>query len=132
MINISMRLSFLDLSTRLLFTRANRRIIIVEPIVHPRFFVLLILYFSTQCYVNHCLFVFCPFSVDHCFVCPPLNYGFRLTLWYLQTFLYIILVWFMVHNTTFNNISVISRRLIFIGGGNRSTRRKIYHFGVSF
>jgi hypothetical protein len=32
--------------------------------------------------------------------------------------------WFMVFNATFNNISVISRRVSFIGGGNRSIRRK--------
>ena len=32
--------------------------------------------------------------------------------------------WFMVLNATFNNISVISWRSVFIGGGNRSTRRK--------
>ena len=33
--------------------------------------------------------------------------------------------WFMVFNATFNNISVISWQSIsFIGGGNRSTRRK--------
>jgi hypothetical protein len=30
----------------------------------------------------------------------------------------------MVFNATFNNISVISWRPVFIGGGNRSTRRK--------
>jgi len=30
----------------------------------------------------------------------------------------------MVFNTTFNNSSVISWRSIYIGGGNRSTRRK--------
>jgi len=33
------------------------------------------------------------------------------------------LVWFMVFNATFNNISVISW-VNFIGGGNRSIRRK--------
>jgi hypothetical protein len=31
--------------------------------------------------------VVCPFSVDHCIVCPSLIYGFLLPLWYLQTFL---------------------------------------------
>jgi len=30
----------------------------------------------------------------------------------------------MVFNTTFNNISVISCGISFLGGGNRSTRRK--------
>ena len=35
----------------------------------------------------------------------------------------------LVLNATFNNISVVSQRQVFIGGGNRSTRRKppIYH-----
>jgi hypothetical protein len=31
----------------------------------------------------------------------------------------------MVFNTTFNNISVVSWQSSFIGGGNRSTRRKL-------
>ena len=32
---------------------------------------------------------------------------------------------FMVINATFNNISAISWQPVFIGGGNRSTRRKL-------
>jgi len=34
------------------------------------------------------------------------------------------LVWFMVFNATFNNISVISWRSFIVGGWNRSTRRR--------
>ena len=34
------------------------------------------------------------------------------------------LVWFIVFNAIFNNISVISLAVSFIDGGNRSTRRK--------
>jgi len=33
------------------------------------------------------------------------------------------LVWFMVFNVSFNNISVISWRCFIVGGWNRSTRR---------
>jgi hypothetical protein len=33
--------------------------------------------------------------------------------------------WFMVLNATFNNISVIFVMVSFIGGGNRSNRKKI-------
>ena len=63
------------------------------------------------------------YSFGHCIVCP-LIYGFRLPLLYLQTFFYYIFkqhsqfntkvnntrvgLGFMVFNTTFNNISVIS------------------------
>jgi hypothetical protein len=32
------------------------------------------------------LMCFCPFSFSHCVVRPSLNYGFWLSLWYLQTF----------------------------------------------
>jgi len=40
-----------------------------------------------------------------------------------------VLVWSMVFHVTFNNISARSWRFSFIGGGNRSTRRKppTYH-----
>jgi hypothetical protein len=34
---------------------------------------------------------------------------------------------FMVFDATFNNISVISLAVSFIGGGNQSTRRKLNH-----
>jgi hypothetical protein len=34
------------------------------------------------CFVDRCLF-FCPFSFDHCIVCPSI-YGFWLPLWYLR------------------------------------------------
>jgi hypothetical protein len=37
------------------------------------------------CFVDRCL-SFCPFSFDHCVVCPSI-YGFWLPLWYLQTLL---------------------------------------------
>ena len=44
------------------------------------------------CFVDRCL-SFCPFTFDHCVVCPSI-YGFWLPLWYLQTLLYIpTLVW---------------------------------------
>jgi hypothetical protein len=35
-----------------------------------------------------------------------------------------LVAWFMVFNATFNNISVISWRSVFISGGNRSTQWK--------
>ena len=37
------------------------------------------------------MFSFCPFSFDHCIVCPS-NYGFWLSLWYLQTILMISII----------------------------------------
>ena len=37
------------------------------------------------CFVDRCLSS-CPFSLDHCVVCPSSIYGFWLSLWYLQTF----------------------------------------------
>jgi hypothetical protein len=40
------------------------------------------------CFVDRCL-SFCPFSFGHCVVCPSI-YGFGLSLWYLQTLLYIV------------------------------------------
>jgi hypothetical protein len=43
-------------------------------------FVLLV--FSVWCFIDR----FCPFSFDHCIVCPYLIYGLWLTLWYLQTY----------------------------------------------
>lgn len=49
---------------------------------HPR-------YFFIGVHFAHCLVfcvIFCPFSFDHCSVCPPI-YGFRLSLWYLLSFL---------------------------------------------
>jgi len=39
-----------------------------------------------HCFVRHCL-SFCPFSFDHCVVWSSSIYGFRLSLWYLQTLL---------------------------------------------
>jgi len=38
------------------------------------------------CFVDRCL-SFCPFSFDHCVVCPSSIYEFWLSLWYLQTLL---------------------------------------------
>ena len=35
--------------------------------------------------------------------------------------------WYMKFNATFNNISVISLTVSFIGGGNRSTGRKLQY-----
>ena len=45
-------------------------------------FALLNAYISALCFVYHCLSV-CPFSFDHCVVCPS-NYCFWLSLWYLE------------------------------------------------
>ena len=38
------------------------------------------------CFVDRCL-SFCPYSFDHCVVCPSSIYGFWFPLWYLQTLL---------------------------------------------
>jgi hypothetical protein len=48
-------------------------------------FTLFNLKFSVQCFVEQCL-SFSPFSFGQCIVCPSID-GFRLPLWYLQTFL---------------------------------------------
>ena len=39
------------------------------------------------CYVDRCL-TFCSFSFGHCVVCSSSIYGFWLSLWYIQTFLW--------------------------------------------
>jgi hypothetical protein len=48
-------------------------------------FVLLNLYFSLYCLIDHYL-SFCHFFVGHCIICPSI-YGYWLLLWYLLTFL---------------------------------------------
>ena len=57
---------------------------------------------DVYCSVGNCL-SFCPFYFGHCIVCPSLIYGFRLPLWYLQTFRSIILKFYYI-STSSNHI----------------------------
>ena len=52
------------------------------------------------------------------------DYLFGIFKLFLHKCFFEIVVWFIMLSGTFNNISVLSWRSIFFGGGNRSTRRK--------
>ena len=66
----------------------NRNCLLLpQHLCSPLFLVGFVL-FSVQCFVDHCL-SFCHFSFYHCVACLSSIYGFRLPLWYLQTFLMI-------------------------------------------